>query len=57
VVGEQVLLTTRAVGRGRISGIAVDQRFTIRYRFRAGLIASGKTYRDHAMALRDARRR
>ena len=53
--GERVVVTNNTVGRSRRSGVSIDQRFTIVYRVRDGLIAAGRTYRERADADRDAR--
>jgi ketosteroid isomerase-like protein len=54
-LGDAVLITGRATARGRSSGLAIGQEFTMMYVFREGLMIRGKTYRDHAEAVRAAR--
>jgi ketosteroid isomerase-like protein len=49
--GDQVLVFARLRGRGRATGIPVDQRLYLVMRFRDGLLARFRTYTDQAEAL------
>jgi len=49
--GDQVLVFARPRGRGRATGIPVDQRLYLVMRFRDGLLARFRTYTDQAEAL------
>ncbi|MEK6271908.1 MAG: nuclear transport factor 2 family protein [Actinomycetota bacterium] len=50
--GEEFAVVTRAIGRGRGSGVEVEWTFTTVWRVREGLIGYHHGYSDHDDALR-----
>ena len=50
--GEEFAVATRAIGRGRGSGVEVEWTFTTVWRVREGLIGYHHGYSDHDDALR-----
>ncbi len=48
---DELVVTVRAVGTGRESGIEIDRHFWIVYEFEDGRIVRGQTYPDRAAAV------
>jgi ketosteroid isomerase-like protein len=52
--GDDVVATHRTTGRGRGSGLTVDQRITLIWTVRGGRVTRVRAYRDRAEALEAA---
>jgi ketosteroid isomerase-like protein len=52
--GDDVIATYRVHGRGRVSGVSVDQQLTLVWSVRDGKIARVRAYRERAEALQVA---
>jgi ketosteroid isomerase-like protein len=53
-LGDQVVVLIRAVGRGRASGVTIDERHAEIHEFRDGLVARLTSYPTHHAALEAA---